>query len=285
MMLATEAEGGFAIVTLSQQALRTSKRHKWSLMTLRLPLSGKRHGTTLKVSIQLRLKPSSMMIWIMRFLQHSGQTNSSFSRFQCHSGNRPSNLGRSNRNWRSRKVPHWPPLFKEVCRVWTTDHQHSLPSTNSQQDVKNSLSLQTLAAHLLCHSAKEGQTGCESDKNYEWCWLLDRSQACYQQTQPAHLTCTATTRQESAKEIGCLQTETRQQEASIHQWCQQPFGCTEIQSREPRRELDRLQRHCLLFSYGFLRIRSRKHQDWFDENDEEIKRLLEEKQKKTRHKR
>ena len=29
----------------------------------------------------------------------------------------------------------WPPPFKEVCRAWTTDHQHSLPSTNSQEDI------------------------------------------------------------------------------------------------------------------------------------------------------
>ena len=34
-----------------------------------------------------------------------------------------------------------------------------------------------------------------------WCRLLDRSQACCQQTQPAHSACMATT---SAKEAGCL---------------------------------------------------------------------------------
>ena len=44
------------------------------------------------------------------------------------------------------------------------------------------------------------------------CRLLDRSQACFQQTQPAHSACTTTTRKEDAKEIGCLQAETRQQE-------------------------------------------------------------------------
>ena len=70
---------------------------------------------------------------------------------------------------------------------------------------------------MSCHSAKEGQTGCQSDKDYVWCRLLDRSQACCQQTQPAHSACMMTTRQEGAKEIGCLQAETRQQEASIRQ--------------------------------------------------------------------
>ena len=49
-----------------------------------------------------------------------------------------------------------------------------------------------------------------------WCRPLDKSQACCQQTQPAHLSCTATTRPESTKEIGCLKAQTRQQEASIH---------------------------------------------------------------------
>ena len=64
---------------------------------------------------------------------------------------------------------------------------------------------------------KEGQTGCQTTKDYVWCRLLDRSQAYCQQTQPAHSASTATTRQEGAKETGYLQAETRQQEASLHQ--------------------------------------------------------------------
>ena len=56
------------------------------------------------------------------------------------------------------------PSFKEVYRAWTTDHQHSLPSTNSQKD-RDAPSLQTQASHWLCNSAKEGQTGCQSDKD------------------------------------------------------------------------------------------------------------------------
>ena len=46
-----------------------------------------------------------------------------------------------------------------------------------------------------------------SDKDYVGCRLLDRSQASCQQTQPAHSACTTTTRQEGAKQIGCLQAE------------------------------------------------------------------------------
>ena len=67
-----------------------------------------------------------------------------------------------------------------------------------------------------------------------WCRLLDRSQACCQQTQPAHSACTTTTRQEGAKEIGCLQAETRQQEASVCQRSLQPFRCTGTQFRRCR---------------------------------------------------
>ena len=43
------------------------------------------------------------------------------------------------------------------------------------------------------------------------------SYLCCQQTQPAHSALTTTTRQEGAKEIRCLQTETRQQAVSIRQ--------------------------------------------------------------------
>ena len=83
-----------------------------------------------------------------------------------------------------------------------------------------------------------------------------------------------------AKEIRCPQAETRQQEASIRQRSLQPFRCTGTQFRICRWELDSLQRHRSLFSNGFLGPVSRKHQDWFAENDKEIQGLLEEKHQK-----
>ena len=55
------------------------------------------------------------------------------------------------------------------------------------------------------------------------------------------------------KETGCLQAETRQQEASIHQWYRQPFKRTGTQFRECRWELDSLQTHRSLFSSVFPR--------------------------------
>ena len=119
-------------------------------------------------------------------------------------------------------------------------------------------SLQTLASHWLCHSAKEGQTRCQSDKDYVWCRLLDRSQACCQQTQPAHSACTTTTRKESAKEIGCIQAEARQQEANIHQRSLQLFRCTGTQFKRCTWELDSPHSSVM----DSLRTVSRKHQDW-----------------------
>ena len=160
-------------------------------------------------STQMRLKTSSIMIWTDKILL--------LRDFNAKTGTDHQISGRSDWNWRSRTLQQqWPSPFKEVCRAWTTDHQHRLPSTNSQHDITDAPSLQTLASHWLCHSAKEGQMGCQSDKDYVWSRLFDISQACCQQTQPAHLACTATTRQEKAKEIGCLQAETKQKEANIH---------------------------------------------------------------------
>ena len=76
---------------------------------------------------------------------------------------------------------------------------------------------------------------------------------CCQKTQPAHSVFTATTRQESAEETGCFQAETRQQEASIHQWYRQPFRCSGTQFRGSRWEQDNLQRRRSLFSNRFPR--------------------------------
>ena len=185
-------------------------------------------------------------------------------RLQCKSGHRPPNLGRS-LGWRSRKVQQqWPPLFGEVCRAWTADYLHNLPSANSQQDVMDAAFLQTLASHWLCHSTKVIMVHRHLQQLHAsfqdvrmtktvWCRLLDRAQACCQQTQPAHSACTATRRQESAKETRCLQAETRQQEASLHQWYLQPITCNGTPFRWSRRELDSLQRHHPFFSNGFHR--------------------------------
>ena len=58
-----------------------------------------------------------------------------------------------------------------------------------------------------------------------------------QQIQPKNPTCTAATRQESSKVIGCLKDETRQQETCFPKSYLQPFRCSATQLRGSRREL------------------------------------------------
>ena len=108
---------------------------------------------------------------------------------------------------------------------------------------------QTRASHWLRHSAKKGQRGCQSDKDYVWCRLLDRSQVCCQQTHPAHSACTTTPRQESSKDIWCLQAETRLQEESVRQWYLDALQ----HSSEDVDECWTIQRHRSLFSNRFPR--------------------------------
>ena len=63
--------------------------------------------------------------------------------------------------------------------------------------------------------------------------------------------CTATTMQESAKETGCLQAETRQQETSVIVSAAIWYVVTQF--RGPRREQDSLSKHDIFFSCSFPR--------------------------------
>ena len=57
----------------------------------------------------------------------------------------------------------------------------------------------------------------------------------------------------------------------------QPLRCNELQFRSLRKELDSFFQNVIYYSAAnTLGHPSHKHQDWFDENDEGIKRLLEE---------
>ena len=112
-----------------------------------------------------------------------------------------------------------------------------------------------------------------------WCRLLDRSQACCQQAQTAHSACTTTTRQEGAKEIGCLQAETRRQEASIR-LCSR-LDALEHSSEDVDESWTVFRDTVHSSAMDSLGPVSRKHQDWFDDNDKEIQGLLEEKHQKT----
>ena len=68
---------------------------------------------------------SSVVIWILWFLQTLGRQTHPPRGLQCQSRHRLPNLGWSDWNWRSRKVQQqWPPLLKEVA-------EHELLITNT----------------------------------------------------------------------------------------------------------------------------------------------------------
>ena len=48
-------------------------------------------------------------------------------------------------------------------------------SNRLKQNILDAPPFQTLASHRLCFSAKNRLAGCQSDKDYVWCILLDRS--------------------------------------------------------------------------------------------------------------
>ena len=89
-----------------------------------------------------------------------------------------------------------------------------------------------------------------------------------------------TTRQEGAKEIRCLQAETRQQEASIRQRSLQPFRCIAHSSEDVDESWTVLGDTVHSSAMHSLGPVSRKHQDCFDENDKKIQGLFEEKHQK-----
>ena len=126
----------------------------------------------------------------------------------------------------------------------------------------------------------EGQTGCQSDKDYVWCRLLDRSQACCQQTQPAHSACTTTTRQEGAKklDVSKLKQDSKRQ-AFVNDLCSR-LDALEHSSEDVDESWTVFRDTVHSSAMDSLGPISRKHQDWFDENNKEIQALLEEKHQK-----
>ena len=90
----------------------------------------------------------------------------------------------------------------------------------------------------------------------------------------------AITKQESAKETGCLQAETRQQEASfVNDICSR-LDAMKLRSDDPEENWTVFRDNVLSSAMDSLGPVSCKHQGWFDENDEEIQGLLEEKNQK-----
>ena len=107
-----------------------------------------------------------------------------------------------------------------------------------------------------------------------WCRLLDRSQACCQQTQPAHSACTTTTRQDASK----LKQDSKRQ-AFVNDLCSR-LDALEHSSENVDESWTVFRDTVHSSAMDSLGPVSRKHQDWFDKNDKEIQGLFEEKHQK-----
>ena len=122
--------------------------------------------------------------------------------------------------------------------------------------------------HALHTSLKGGVPCCCTSIHIQIQLLLPRFGGL--QTQPAHSACTTTTRQEGAKKLDAskLKQDSKRQ-AFVNDLCTR-LDALEHSSEETIHS-------SAMDSLGPV---SRKHQDWFDENDKEIQGLLEEKHQK-----
>ena len=117
------------------------------LMTLRLPLSGKRHGTIVSAYASTMTNPDDVKD---KFYDDLYSVISAAPRTDklILLGDFNATVGTDHQTWEGviGSDGVWPPPFKKVCREWTTDHQHSLPTTNSQKDIMNAPTLRTQAS-------------------------------------------------------------------------------------------------------------------------------------------
>ena len=109
-----------------------------------------------------------------------------------------------------------------------------------------------------------------------WCRLLVVSKLDCQQTQPKNPACEATSRQESSKRLDVSKlNQDSMRQAFLTDICNQ-LDVNNLSSENPEENWTVFHKtvHSAATTLGHP---SRKHQDWFDENDGEIQRLLEEK--------
>ena len=88
---------------------------------------------------------------------------------------------------------------------------------------------------------------------------------------------------ESSKEIGCLQAEGREQEGTFLIDICNNLGALQLSSEDPEENLSVFQKPFHSSAVVTLGHKSYKHQDWFDENGEEVQDLLDE-EKQSLHK-
>ena len=210
------------------------------------------------------------MIWILWFLQHPGQTHPPRG-LQCQYGHRPPDLGRSDWIWRCREVQQQStPPFKEVCRAWITDHQHSrtlAPNTG--------ISLTMSQCDGRTDRMSVTKTMCGAD-----CWTDHRLVV-----SKLNLRIQPIRRPQGKKVPKKLDVSKLKHDSKRQAFVNDLFSRLDAleHSSEDVDESWTVFRDTVHSSaMDSLGPVSRKHQDWFDENDKEIQGLLEEKHQNTR---
>ena len=221
------------------------------------------------------------MIWILWFLQHPGQTTHPPRRLQCQSGHTPPDLGRNDWIWRCREVQQqWTPPFKEVCRAWITDHQHSLRLPTRRKTTW--MHPRSKHWHLIDYvivrrkdrqDVRVTKTMCGAD-----CWTDHRIVV-----SKLNLRIQPVRRPQGKKvpkklDVSKLKEDSKRQ-AFINNICSR-LDALEHSSEDVDESWAVFRDTVHSSAMDSLGPVSRKHQDWFDENDKEIQGLLEEKHKK-----
>ena len=163
-----EAGVGFAIKShLVSKLSRLPKGINDRLMTLKLPLSGKRHATIVSAYAPTMTNPDKVKD---KFYENLDSVISAAPRTDklILLGDFNARVGTDHKTWEGVIGPEGVGkcnsnglLLLRKCA------EHELLITNTVFRLptrrKTTPSLQTLASHWLCHSSKEGQRGCQSD--------------------------------------------------------------------------------------------------------------------------
>ena len=184
-------------------------------MTLRLPLSGKRHATIVSAHAPTMTNPDGVK---NKFYDNLDSVISATPRTNS------SSSGTNNQTWKGVIGTEGVGKSNSNCLLLLRKYaEHELLITNTvfRLPTHNKISWMHPRSkhwHLIDYiivPRKDKQdvsvtkTMCGADFWTDHRFVIS--------TQPANSACTTTRRQESAKVIGCLQADTRQQEAIIHQ--------------------------------------------------------------------
>ena len=140
-------------------------------MMLRLPLSGKRHTTIASAYAPTMTNPDEVKDKFYDDLDFVTSWTDKFILLRDFNAS----VGTDHQSWEGVIGIEGVGKCKSSDLKVRKCAEHDLLITNTFYRLltRKRTSLETLASHCLYHSAKEGQTGCQNDKDYMWCGLLD----------------------------------------------------------------------------------------------------------------